>query len=156
MKFLAIPQKTHSTAIGLLLACYWPAIGLLLACYWPLHNMLSTCSIAASPPELSLFTQIHTKRMDQYVNHATTHQLPTLISISLILGLGKGGVPGLATIATAATVLTAPENVVGGLGEFGSFRSSSCHVMASSPALEAECGWLREKSSRCVGTWLVQ
>ena len=48
--------------------------------------------------------------MDEYVNFATSlppnGQLPTLTFIALILGLGKGGVPGLATIATAATVLT--------------------------------------------------
>ncbi|KAL7529491.1 hypothetical protein ACHAXR_005931 [Thalassiosira sp. AJA248-18] len=58
--------------------------------------------------------------MDDYVKVATalppTGQLPTLIGIALILGLGKGGVPGLATVATAATVLTAPSNVPGGLG----------------------------------------
>ena len=56
------------------------------------------------------------QNMEQYVAQATT-QLPTLIGISLLLGLGKGGVPGLATVATAATVLTAPPDVVGGLGE---------------------------------------
>lgn len=58
--------------------------------------------------------------MDDYVKVATAlppnGQLPTLIGIALILGLGKGGVPGLATVATAATVLTAPTNVTGGLG----------------------------------------
>jgi hypothetical protein len=56
-------------------------------------------------------------KMDQYVENATAHQLPTLIAISLLLGLGKGGVPGLATVATSMTVLTAPPNVAGGLGE---------------------------------------
>jgi hypothetical protein len=59
--------------------------------------------------------------MEQYVQHATA-QLPTLICISLLLGLGKGGVPGLATVATAATVLTAPSEVPGGLGEFDRVR----------------------------------
>ena len=62
-------------------------------------------------------TIITTPTMDQYVQYATTSQLPTLITISFLLGLGKGGVPGLATVATAATVLTAPTDVVGGLGE---------------------------------------
>ena len=33
-----------------------------------------------------------------------------------MLGLGKGGVPGFATVATAATVATSPTNIVGGLG----------------------------------------
>lgn len=42
-------------------------------------------------------------------------QLHTLAFIAFILGLGKGGVPGLATVATAATVLTAPSDVRGGL-----------------------------------------
>jgi uncharacterized membrane protein YfcA len=54
--------------------------------------------------------------MEAYVQYATSQQLPTLITISLILGLGKGGVPGLATIATAATVLTAPTHLTNGLG----------------------------------------
>ena len=57
--------------------------------------------------------------MDQYVAQALAlppdGQLPTLLGIALILGLGKGGVPGLATVATAATVLTAPSSVPGGL-----------------------------------------
>ena len=65
----------------------------------------------------TLFPDIPQQNMEQYVQHATTHQLPTLVTISLLLGLGKGGVPGLATVATAATVLTAPEGVAGGLGE---------------------------------------
>jgi len=58
--------------------------------------------------------------MDEYVSYASTlppdGQLLTLLGIALILGLGKGGVPGLATVATAATVLTAPSQVTGGLG----------------------------------------
>ena len=58
--------------------------------------------------------------MVEYVSFATSFppngQLPTLSFIALILGLGKGGVPGLATIATAATVLTAPPQIIGGLG----------------------------------------
>lgn len=53
--------------------------------------------------------------MEEYVDYASTKQLPTLIAISLILGLGKGGVPGVATMATAATLLTAP-NIDNGLG----------------------------------------
>ena len=58
--------------------------------------------------------------MDEYVAQALAlppdGQLPTLLGIALILGLGKGGVPGLATVATAATVLTSPSSVSGGLG----------------------------------------
>ncbi len=54
--------------------------------------------------------------MEEYVDYASTTQLPTLIAISLILGLGKGGVPGVATMATAATVLTAPTHIENGLG----------------------------------------
>ena len=53
--------------------------------------------------------------MDDYVDAAISHQLRTLAFIALLLGLGKGGVPGLATVATAATVLTAPTHLVGGL-----------------------------------------
>lgn len=58
--------------------------------------------------------------MDDYVKVATSlppdGQLVTLVGIALILGLGKGGVPGFATVATSATVLTAPSSVAGGLG----------------------------------------
>ncbi|KAL3918540.1 MAG: hypothetical protein SGILL_004186, partial [Bacillariaceae sp.] len=43
-------------------------------------------------------------------------QLPLLIFIAALLGLGKGGVPGFATVATAATVATSPNNIPGGLG----------------------------------------
>lgn len=43
-------------------------------------------------------------------------QLPLLIGIAALLGLGKGGVPGFATVATAATVATSPTNIPGGLG----------------------------------------
>lgn len=54
--------------------------------------------------------------MEAYVQHGTSSQLPTLVIISLFLGMGKGGVPGLATIATAATVVTAPTHIPNGLG----------------------------------------
>jgi len=43
-------------------------------------------------------------------------QLFLLLFISIIMGLGKGGVPGFATIATALTVTTAPVDITGGLG----------------------------------------
>jgi uncharacterized membrane protein YfcA len=43
-------------------------------------------------------------------------QLLLLVFVSAIMGLGKGGVPGFATIATALVVATAPETVSGGLG----------------------------------------
>jgi hypothetical protein len=46
--------------------------------------------------------------MAAYVEQAwsMTGQLPLLIGIAALLGLGKGGVPGFATMATAATVAT--------------------------------------------------
>lgn len=55
--------------------------------------------------------------MDEYLVQAWSidGQLPLLIGIAAILGLGKGGVPGLATVATALTVLTAPSTVPSGL-----------------------------------------
>jgi len=43
-------------------------------------------------------------------------RLPLLIGIAALLGLGKGGVPGFATVATAMTVATSPTNIPGGLG----------------------------------------
>ena len=54
--------------------------------------------------------------MEEYVQYGKSSQLPTLIIVSLFLGMGKGGCPGLATIATAATVLTAPTHIPNGLG----------------------------------------
>ena len=55
--------------------------------------------------------------MSAYISQAAdiNGQLILLIFISIILGLGKGGVPGFATVATALTVATAPMNIVGGL-----------------------------------------
>jgi len=55
--------------------------------------------------------------MAAYVAQASSanSQLPLLIFIAAIMGLGKGGVPGFATIATALTVTTAPL-ITGGLG----------------------------------------
>ena len=51
--------------------------------------------------------------MDAYINEASdiNGQLILLIVISAVLGLGKGGVPGFATVATALTVATAPTNI---------------------------------------------
>jgi len=66
-----------------------------------------------------------TDPMHQYVAQASRlwggddgggGQLPLLIAISFLLGLGKGGVPGFATVATACTVATAPLDIQGGLG----------------------------------------
>lgn len=56
--------------------------------------------------------------MSAYVAQAWSMegQLPLLIGIALLLGMGKGGVPGFATVATAATVATSPTNIPGGLG----------------------------------------
>mmetsp|Transcript_26763 Transcript_26763/g.29607 ORF Transcript_26763/g.29607 Transcript_26763/m.29607 type:complete len:305 (+) Transcript_26763:63-977(+) len=42
-------------------------------------------------------------------------QLLFLIFNALVLGLGKGGVPGLATVATALTVATSPSDIRNGL-----------------------------------------
>jgi len=54
--------------------------------------------------------------MQEYLDYAWNEQLFLLIGIALFLGLGKGGVPGLATIATAVTVATSPQHISGGLG----------------------------------------
>jgi uncharacterized membrane protein YfcA len=56
--------------------------------------------------------------MMAYVSQAWSlqGQLGLLIFIAILLGLGKGGVPGFATVATAATVATSPTNIPGGLG----------------------------------------
>ena len=56
--------------------------------------------------------------MEAYINQASSlnGQLLLLIAIAIILGLGKGGVPGFATVAPALTVATAPMNISGGLG----------------------------------------
>jgi len=55
--------------------------------------------------------------MEAYISQAVSmDHLPILIFIAAIMGLGKGGVPGFATIATALTVTTAPVSITGGLG----------------------------------------
>jgi uncharacterized membrane protein YfcA len=56
--------------------------------------------------------------MNAYISQASdiNGQLVLLIFIAAILGLGKGGVPGFATVATALTVATAPLDISGGLG----------------------------------------
>lgn len=56
--------------------------------------------------------------MAEYIAQAWSlqGQLPLLIAIAALLGLGKGGVPGFATVATAATVATSPTYIPGGLG----------------------------------------
>lgn len=54
--------------------------------------------------------------MSAFVDESWSSRLPLLIGIAALLGLGKGGVPGFATVATAATVATSPTNIPGGLG----------------------------------------
>jgi uncharacterized membrane protein YfcA len=54
--------------------------------------------------------------IQQYLNYAWDEQLFLLIGVAAFLGLGKGGVPGLSAIATAATVATSPQHIPGGLG----------------------------------------
>ncbi|CAJ1919686.1 unnamed protein product [Cylindrotheca closterium] len=56
--------------------------------------------------------------MANFVQQATDFQgkIMILICLSAIMGLGKGGVPGFATVATALVVATAPRDVQGGLG----------------------------------------
>lgn len=56
--------------------------------------------------------------MANFVQRASDFQgqLMLLILLSAIMGLGKGGVPGFATVATALVVATAPQDVQGGLG----------------------------------------
>ena len=54
--------------------------------------------------------------IQQYLNYAWNEQLFLLIGLATFLGLGKGGVPGLSAITTAATVATSPQHIPGGLG----------------------------------------
>uniref|UniRef100_A0A7S4MF93 Membrane transporter protein n=1 Tax=Odontella aurita TaxID=265563 RepID=A0A7S4MF93_9STRA len=56
--------------------------------------------------------------MEEYVSQASSvhGQLPLLVFLAAVMGLGKGGVPGFATVATAVTVATAPPSISGGLG----------------------------------------
>ena len=55
--------------------------------------------------------------MEAYVAYASNidGQLALLMLIALIMGLGKGGVPGFSTIAIALTIATAPEEIRSGL-----------------------------------------
>mmetsp|Transcript_54273 Transcript_54273/g.115282 ORF Transcript_54273/g.115282 Transcript_54273/m.115282 type:complete len:359 (-) Transcript_54273:388-1464(-) len=91
--------------------------------------------------------------MDDYVKIASSlppsGQLHTLTGIALVLGLGKGGVPGLATVATAATVLTAPSGVAGGLG------FAVALMVPILTAIDVYAAWLHRLSLDWPTVWLL-
>ena len=89
--------------------------------------------------------------MDAYITQASdiNGQLILLIFISIILGLGKGGVPGFATIATALTVATAPMNITGGLGYAVSLQVP---ILAM---IDISAAYLHHKSIDWRTTWLL-
>jgi len=91
--------------------------------------------------------------MDEYVTQAQAlpphGQLHILIGIAFLLGLGKGGVPGLATVATAATVLTSPANVSGGLGYAVSLQVP---ILAM---IDIYAAWLHRSSLDRPTVWLL-
>jgi len=92
-------------------------------------------------------------------------QLPLLLFIAALLGLGKGGVPGFATVATAATVATSPTNISGGLGLAVALQVPILTMIDVSAAwlnyqdLDFETIQLLLPTSFCgmaLGTWLDQ
>lgn len=89
--------------------------------------------------------------MAAYVSQASdiNGQLILLIFISVILGLGKGGVPGFATVATALTVATAPMAVTGGLGYAVSLQVP---ILAM---IDISAAYLHRKSIDWNTTWLL-
>ena len=89
--------------------------------------------------------------MDAYISQASdiNGQLILLIFIALILGLGKGGVPGFATVATALTVATAPMNIIGGLGYAVSLQVP---ILAM---IDIAAAYLHKASIDWYTTWLL-
>mmetsp|Transcript_14613 Transcript_14613/g.16638 ORF Transcript_14613/g.16638 Transcript_14613/m.16638 type:complete len:312 (-) Transcript_14613:21-956(-) len=89
--------------------------------------------------------------MQEYIDFASEPrgQLMLLIFISTILGLGKGGVPGLATVATALTVTTAPMNIKGGLGYAVSLQVP---ILAM---IDVSAAWLHNESIDWNTIWLL-
>ena len=89
--------------------------------------------------------------MDAYIKEASdiNGQLVLLIFISAILGLGKGGVPGFATVATALTVATAPTYISGGLGYAVSLQVP---IMAM---IDVSAAYLHRSSIDWYTTWLL-
>ena len=89
--------------------------------------------------------------MDAYINEASdiNGQLILLIVISAVLGLGKGGVPGFATVATALTVATAPTNISGGLGYAVSLQVP---ILAM---IDVSAAYLHSSSIDWHTTWLL-
>jgi len=87
--------------------------------------------------------------MADYVKYGSSMdgQLLLLIGIAALLGLGKGGVPGFATIATAATVATAPSFIQGGLG-FAVALQNPILLM-----IDISAAWLhwRDLDMNCIG-----
>lgn len=89
--------------------------------------------------------------MQAYIDQASdiNGQLILLIVISIILGLGKGGVPGFATVATALTVATAPLKVKGGLGYAVSLQVP---ILAM---IDISAAYLHSTSIDWQTTWLL-
>jgi len=89
--------------------------------------------------------------MVAYVAQAsvTSGQLLILMFIAAIMGLGKGGVPGFATIATALTVTTAPLTVVGGLGYAVSLQVPILTM------IDVSAAWLHCDSLDWPTVWLL-
>lgn len=89
--------------------------------------------------------------MDAYVAQAIdlNGQLVLLIFIAAIMGLGKGGVPGFATIATALTVTTAPIAITGGLGYAVALQVPILTMIDISAA------WLHSDSLDWSTVWLL-
>jgi len=92
-----------------------------------------------------------TDNMNKFVDLASDFhgQLPILVFLSALMGLGKGGVPGFATISTALVVATALENVEGGL---------SLQVSLMVPILtmiDVYAAWLHRKSLDWPTVWIL-
>jgi hypothetical protein len=72
-----------------------------------------------------------------------------LVFLSAIMGLGKGGVPGFATISTALVVATAPVTVPGGLGYSVSL------MVPILTMIDVYAAWLHRKSLDWPTVWLL-
>mmetsp|Transcript_4268 Transcript_4268/g.11639 ORF Transcript_4268/g.11639 Transcript_4268/m.11639 type:complete len:305 (+) Transcript_4268:50-964(+) len=89
--------------------------------------------------------------MNEFVAQASSvhGQLLVLVFLSAIMGLGKGGVPGFATVSTALVVATAPAHVSGGLG-----YSVSLMVPILS-MIDVSAAWLHRHSLDWPTVWQI-
>ena len=89
--------------------------------------------------------------MEAYVAFASSinGQLPLLIFLAAVMGLGKGGVPGFATIATALCVATAPLHIPSGLGYAVALQGPILTM------IDVSAAWIHKEKIHWPSVWLL-